>query len=216
MTYCMADIHGARDAFWAMLRKIRFSESDTLYIIGDVIDRGPDGIPLLREILAAPNIHLLLGNHEQMCVDTMGRSHKVGAKALWLCNGGGPTYAALMYGCTPRERRELLDAMADLPDHMDIEVVGRPFHLVHGFPGNNTHDRIWERPLASSPAPLPGRIVILGHTPTCFLTGNRETPCSIWYGNGIIDIDCGCGDTGPTARLACLRLEDMAEFYIKT
>lgn len=38
---------------------------------------------------------------------------------------------------------------------------------------------------------------------------------SIWHGNGIIDIDCGCGNlNAPHRRLACLRLDDMAEFYV--
>ena len=36
---------------------------------------------------------------------------------------------------------------------------------------------------------------------------------SIWHGNGIIDIDCG-NLNAPHRRLACLRLDDMAEFYV--
>ena len=48
--YVMSDIHGEADLFHAMLEQIGFSESDTLYILGDVIDRGPDGIALLQEI----------------------------------------------------------------------------------------------------------------------------------------------------------------------
>ena len=34
-------------------------------------------------------------------------------------------------------------------------------------------------------------------------------------GDGIIDIDCGCGNRNAAhRRLACLRLDDMAEFYV--
>jgi serine/threonine protein phosphatase 1 len=58
------DIHGEADRFRTMLEKIVFSADDTLYILGDVIDRGMDGIALLREIVAAPNMVMLLGNHE--------------------------------------------------------------------------------------------------------------------------------------------------------
>ena len=40
---------------------------------------------------------------------------------------------------------------------------------------------------------------------------------SIWHGNHVIGIDCGCGfhseRAGVGCRLACLRLEDMNEFY---
>ena len=215
MTYCMADIHGNWKAFQAMLGKIGFGPEDTLYIIGDVIDRGPDGIPLLWEILSSPNITLLLGNHEQMCLDTLGRNNRAGARALWLSNGGESTFVRLMYGCSLRQRMELLESLARLPDCMDIEVEGRTFHLVHGRPGGDTHTRIWERPTPGAPSPLPGRTVIVGHTPTPFFTGDEDSPAAIYHGDGLIAIDCGCGDGKSYSRLACLRLEDMAEFYVE-
>ena len=41
--YVVSDIHGEADRFHAMLEKIRFSADYTLYILGDVIDRGADG-----------------------------------------------------------------------------------------------------------------------------------------------------------------------------
>ena len=39
--YVVSDIHGEDDRFHAMLQKINFSKEDTLYILGDVVDRGP-------------------------------------------------------------------------------------------------------------------------------------------------------------------------------
>ena len=41
-TYVMSDIHAMAELFWKMLDKIQFSDRDTLYILGDMIDRGPD------------------------------------------------------------------------------------------------------------------------------------------------------------------------------
>ena len=64
--YVMSDIHEESDLFHAMLEQIDFSESDTLYILGDVIDRGPDGIALLQEIRKTPNMIMLIGSHEYM------------------------------------------------------------------------------------------------------------------------------------------------------
>lgn len=49
--YVMADLHGEGDLFHAMLKKIAFSDVDKLYILGDVVDRGSDGIALLQEIM---------------------------------------------------------------------------------------------------------------------------------------------------------------------
>ena len=39
-TYVMSDIHGMADLFKRMLEQIGFSDEDTLYILGDMIDRG--------------------------------------------------------------------------------------------------------------------------------------------------------------------------------
>ena len=66
--YVVSDIHGEDDRFHAMLQKINFSKEDTLYILGDVVDRGPHPVELLREIMATPNMKMLLGNHEFMCL----------------------------------------------------------------------------------------------------------------------------------------------------
>ena len=66
MTYVMSDIHGRIRPYHRMLKKIGFCEDDTLYILGDVIDRNPSGISILKEIMDTPNIRLLLGNHEYM------------------------------------------------------------------------------------------------------------------------------------------------------
>ena len=73
MIYCMSDIHGELDRFKAMLDLINFSSDDTLYIIGDVIDRHPGGVEILKIIKDTPNMFMLLGNHEQMCLDTQPR-----------------------------------------------------------------------------------------------------------------------------------------------
>lgn len=72
--YLMSDIHGEADRFHAMLKKIGFSKEDILIILGDVIDRGPDGIDLLLEIMDMPNVIMLLGNHEYMMLQYLSPS----------------------------------------------------------------------------------------------------------------------------------------------
>ena len=44
--------------------------------------------------------------------------------------------------------------------------------------------------------------------------GDMDSPFAIWFGSGIIGIDCGCGNKTENRRLACLRLDDMREFYV--
>ena len=214
MIYCMSDIHGEIDRFHEMLSLIQFSQEDTLYILGDVIDRTPGGVDLLNLILEAPNMIMLLGNHEQMCLDTLGPYSLYGSRQLWQQNGGSSTYRHLLYISSKVEKSRILRFLSQLPDHLDIEVEGRKFHLVHGMPSDDPHVRLWGRPEADSLAPFEDKTAIIGHTPTCFLTQDFEEDLHIWHGRGIINIDCGCGHKNPNRKLACLRLNDRAEFYV--
>ena len=67
----MSDIHGCGNMYHEMLRKIQFCDSDHLYILGDAIDRGPDGISILEDILRRKNVTMLLGNYEHMMLDAI-------------------------------------------------------------------------------------------------------------------------------------------------
>lgn len=47
MIYVMSDIHGQKRRFDSVMKQINLQPDDTLYILGDVIDRNPDGIARL-------------------------------------------------------------------------------------------------------------------------------------------------------------------------
>ena len=57
---------------------------------------------------------------------------------------------------------------------------------------------------------------IIGHTPTVYLEDDGESPFHIVHRpkQRFIAIDCGCGNKTPRRRLACLRLDDMKEYYV--
>ena len=44
----MSDLHGCKHEFDEMLKQIEFSEYDTVYILGDIGDRGKESIPVFR------------------------------------------------------------------------------------------------------------------------------------------------------------------------
>lgn len=216
MIYCMSDIHGEIDRFEAMLKLIQFTQEDQLYILGDVIDRYPGGVDILFRIMEMPNVVMLLGNHEQMCLDALGPISVYGAKRLWQQNGGSPTYRELLYHRTKEELFQVIHFLTSLPDHLEIAVGGEQYHLVHASPGDDRETRVWERPdIHQGMLPLlPDKTVILGHTPTVYFTRNPDEPFHIVYGERTIAIDCGCGNQTPMRRLACLCLDDKTEFYV--
>ena len=109
MIYVMSDLHGCFDKYKEMLSLIDLVPRDTLYVLGDVIDRGPDGIKILQDMMFQPNVFPLLGNHEftsSMCLpwlmeEVTGQSlatldeTQLAALSEWIVNGGGPTLRRL-------------------------------------------------------------------------------------------------------------------------
>ena len=93
--YAVSDLHGEGDRFERLLEGIGFSPSDTLYILGDVIDRGPDGVALLQKIRRTPNMVMLMGNHEDVLLRYV--SHRLDEALLrrWERNGNAATLAGL-------------------------------------------------------------------------------------------------------------------------
>ena len=155
MVYCVSDIHGELDKFERLLQLIRFSDADQMYILEDVIDRGVMGVDILQRIMAAPNMIMLLGNHEQMCLDTLGPHGERGAGDLWRQNGRGTTYRELLYHQTLHERNTILRFLAGLPDHLNVEVGAQKFHRVHGCPGADRETHLGPC-IRGEREPLPG------------------------------------------------------------
>ena len=224
-TYVISDLHGEAHLFHKLLDQICFSDEDHLYILGDVIDRGADGIALLQEIMATPNITLLLGNHEYMMLQYFSPEATETEIKRWNKNGNTPTRDAYL-ALTPAEQMSITEYLQSLPTHTEITMNGKVYYLVHGFPGGNVHDEVWHRPSMTDSNPIPNTTLIIGHTPVLYMKEakeNREYRMSemirfgerpmILHTPGFIDIDCGCSLDNPLKTLGCLRLDDMSEFY---
>jgi bis(5'-nucleosyl)-tetraphosphatase (symmetrical) len=64
--YLIGDIQGCNDPLERLLAEIDFSPSrDTLYILGDLVNRGPDNLGVVRRLMAlGASAKCLLGNHD--------------------------------------------------------------------------------------------------------------------------------------------------------
>jgi len=229
-TYIMSDLHGCYEEWQNMLQIIQFNDSDTLYIIGDVLNRGPKPLTLLSEIRKHPNMHLLLGNHEDWFLSLMDvidqdnhnyRSPKARMDAHnWLYHNGGEATADEFDLLSRDEKKELKQYLSRLPIYMNITVNGQVYLLVHsGFSNmfsreypmeHYTKDILLWSYMDINGSYYTDKTVIVGHIPT-FQQG-KEHAGKIIRKNGQIHVDCGCcfGYT-----LGCIRLEDMQEFYVQ-
>lgn len=61
MNYIISDIHGCYDQFIELLDLIQLKDSDTLYVLGDAVDRGPHPIKTLLKLMEMPNVICILG-----------------------------------------------------------------------------------------------------------------------------------------------------------
>ncbi len=232
-TYVMSDLHGAKEEFDAMLKLINFNEYDTLWINGDVCDRGKYSIPLLQEIMASRNMHLIFGNHDvwlarycQELIDAKkdNNSFDMTDDLLnWLHYNGGYATADQYMDLSYPECYDIKLYLEDKILYKYLTVNGRKFLLVHAGVGSNDEvspdTRLSQIPemllvwahIDIDDNPYDDVTMIVGHIPT-FMYG-LEYDGKIIHGKNdtILHIDCGCVYG---RSLACLRLDDMQEFYI--
>ena len=96
MIYVMSDIHGMKDKFYLIMEKIKLKPDDKLYVLGDVIDRGKDGIEILLDLMERDNATVLLGNHELMMLNAIKPTATMVDIKLWYRNYGNVTYDAFI------------------------------------------------------------------------------------------------------------------------
>lgn len=75
--YLIGDVQGCDTALGRLLEKIAFSPSrDTLYLLGDLVNRGPESDRVLRRLMAyGHSVRCVLGNHDLSLI-AVARGHR--------------------------------------------------------------------------------------------------------------------------------------------
>ena len=55
VTFVVSDIHGEYELVIRLLEAIHLKETDTLYVLGDILDRGPHLIQIVLKLMKIPN-----------------------------------------------------------------------------------------------------------------------------------------------------------------
>lgn len=232
MTYVMSDIHGNYEKYAAMLEKIGLSEDDTLYVLGDVVDRGESPMRILYDMSMRANVIPIMGNHEHMAqhilrlvnveiTDQTIRSNwntdTVRAIGEWYENGG--YFTSKDFSRLSQEDREyILDYLEEFSFYEEITVGDNTFVLIHGgLPDFSPEKQLDDyHPILSlytktdySRMYYTDKYLITGHVPTFSIDPDYDG--RIYIKNGHIAIDCGACHG---KKLGCIRLEDFREFYV--
>lgn len=233
-TYVISDIHGQYKMFLDLIDKIKLKDTDTLYILGDILDRGPHPIKALMKIMEMPNTICLAGNHEYMALQCLPFLMKeitemsidqlnekiLNNLVIWQCNGSKTTlneFRALDLDM----KYEVLDFLNDLQLYEELKVNGKNYLLVHGGLGNFSPEKaledyeieelVWSRAKYDVQYYTDVKLVT-GHTPTQKIKGNPR-PGYVYRKNNHIAIDCGCNLKN--GRLAAVCLDTEEEFYVE-
>ena len=235
MIYVMSDLHGCYNKYKEMLEKIDFKDSDTLYILGDVVDRGEQPIDILFDMLSRSNVYPIIGNHEAFAVDILKMlsveiteenfdnhiNESLMHNLLEYQLNGGSTTISQFHKLSAAQREIVLEYLEEEFVPYDIVKLknGNKFLLVHSGLGNFSKSKsLDEYTLEELTYMRPNYemkyfdsdniYIVSGHTPTLEITGKPE----IYKSHNNICIDCGAAFGG---RLACLCLDTMEEFYIE-
>ena len=78
-TYAIGDLQGCDREFTALLDKLDFSDQDQLWLVGDLINRGPESLQLLRRVMSMQEqCVIVLGNHDLHFLAIYFGGHKPG------------------------------------------------------------------------------------------------------------------------------------------
>ena len=234
MTYAISDLHGCYKSWLALLREIQFADEDQIYVLGDIVDRGPEPMLLLQDMMVRTNVYPIVGNHDfaaflslkfltteltDQSIQKMEENKEFEQLLLWLSDGGQPTLQAFQK-LTPEERQDILEYFQEFSFYEEIELDnGKRYLLSH----TGSEEMCENKSLEEIPADafisgrldydrqyFSDRIWVTGHTPTRIIPGAE--PDRIYRNNNHIAIDCGCVFGG---YLGAIRLEDGKEFYVK-
>ena len=230
--YVISDIHGQYDMFMELVDKIKLKGTDTLYVLGDVLDRGPHPIKTIRKLMEMPNAICLVGNHEIMaleCLEFLMKEitdmslEELDEKMLdnlvtWQYNGSKSTIDEFRK-LDSETKKAVIDFIKDFLIYVEVSVNDKDYLLVHAGLGNfsaekniedySLHELIWAW-ADYDVRYFEDTYVITGHTPTQTIKDNPH-PGYIYRNNNHIAIDCGATYSG--GRLAAFCLDNGKKYY---
>ena len=230
MRYIISDIHGCKKQYLELLEKIRFSEQDHLYILGDSVDRGKHPIEVLQYIMKQKNVTYIIGNHDYRLytfIKELGldlnnfRNDEIKwAFKFWQHDGGLPTLEGFL-SLSEYERKEIYEFLENSNVYDEILQEGKRYILSHAGIMNFEEQKTLEE--YSHQDFFEGRMnydkryfqdentyIVSGHTPTFYLRKDKKP--LVYQENGHIAIDCGCAYGGNLAAF-CIETEEI--IYVK-
>lgn len=227
MIYAVSDLHGCSEKYKRLLETISFCNADTLYVLGDVVDRGDGGIGILLDMMERSNVIPIIGNHESLALGVMKKIaappavsqsiQNTTAYTLWMLSGGDVTEQAFR-ALDKETQKKVIEYIESFMIYDEISVNGRRFHLSHTLPDYDPnkpiHDVSYLEFIYGEPDYSvtygSDKLFVTGHTMTMLI--DREFAGRIYQKNNHIAIDCGASFG---YSLGCICLDTLEEIYVE-
>ncbi len=198
-TWAITDIHGCANTFAALLRRINFAREDTLFLLGDYIDRGPHSKQVLDLIFelreAGHHVECLLGNHDWVLLHALDEPDTEEAYN-WKSRFGGKatlrSFGAATEQDIPAKYIALLESMDYYREYKDLILVHAGLNLRASNPLLDREAMLWIRygDRRVNRDWLGDRIIVHGHTPRARRKIQKQV--EEFAKHPIIGIDNGC------------------------
>ena len=227
VVYVVSDLHGCYDKYMKLLERLHMTSDDSLYILGDIVDRGSGGMKIVLDLINRKNVFSYRGNHDHNA-QIMLRNFAIANDGcfadgleetfrLWLSDGGSPTYEEFLK-LDESKQQAALSYLNSLPLFEELTIGGQKFFLAHTVPEKSKMLNIDSCRISDFIMGEPeyekmyfeDMLIVTGHTPTGFI--DPEYTGQIWKGNNHIAIDCGAVFCNP---LGCICLDTMEEIYVE-
>lgn len=195
MRYATTDLHGCLHSFRQLIEeKLRLRPTDTLYLLGDYVNKGPDSRGVLDYLMQLQTggyqVHCLLGNHDLELLQA-ARSRR--PMAAWAAGSYSLTLAS--FGVQhphdiPEPYLRWLEALPlqlELPDIVLVHA-GFDFRLPPDEMRRDAQSMLNIKNFTFDASRLQGKRLIHGHSPRPVAHLQEQ----VARRSGVIDLDTGC------------------------
>lgn len=128
-----SDIHGGRRQLRQVLKKADFSQEDILFIVGDYMERGPESLGVVRDVMELCKTHTvypMIGNSDLARLNCMEKGDLVSCEDLWKVSDGLRRYygTSMLWemcgeaGLSPASPQELMECIPQLREQFKPEL----------------------------------------------------------------------------------------------
>lgn len=232
MIYVMSDLHGEFEKYQDGLKAIEFSDDDSLFVLGNVMDYGDHAMDILLDMMYRVNVYGIRGKHDgkaqvylSALLEGVNGTGMADFEAAcpgvvdWITKMGGQSTVEDFMKLEKTQKEQVVEFLEEFELYDEVTVNDTDYVFVSGgidgFDPEKEMDEydvddFFVEEMDYSRVYFEDKILVSGGKLTSKIEGHSGK--KIFKKNQHIAMNCGCSHGG---TLAILCLDTGEEFYIK-